>query len=167
MASARNGKIVTVYSYKGGTGRSMILANVAWILASQGKRVLAVDWDLEAPGLHRYFQPFLVDNDLSSSDGVIDFVTDFAMEAMTPIKGQKGEMRDWYIEHANILRYAVSLDWDFPDRGTLDFISAGRQTPSYSSKVNSFNWQNFYDRFGGGVFFEATKEKIRSEYDYI
>jgi len=55
------GKIVTFYSYKGGTGRSMALANVAWILASNGKRVLAIDWDLEAPGLHRYFTPFLLE----------------------------------------------------------------------------------------------------------
>ena len=32
----------------------MALANIAWILASAGKRVLAIDWDLEAPGLHGY-----------------------------------------------------------------------------------------------------------------
>jgi MinD-like ATPase involved in chromosome partitioning or flagellar assembly len=39
-------RIITFYSYKGGTGRSMALANIAWILASAGKRVLAIDWDL-------------------------------------------------------------------------------------------------------------------------
>ena len=44
------GRIITFYSYKGGTGRSMALANVAWLLASNGQRVLAIDWDLEAPG---------------------------------------------------------------------------------------------------------------------
>ena len=42
--TGRDGKVVTFYSYKGGTGRTMALANVAWILASSGKRVLAVDW---------------------------------------------------------------------------------------------------------------------------
>ena len=31
------GQIITFYSYKGGTGRSMALANVAWILASNGR----------------------------------------------------------------------------------------------------------------------------------
>ena len=36
---AAPGRITTFYSYKGGTGRSMLLANVAWILASAGKRV--------------------------------------------------------------------------------------------------------------------------------
>ena len=54
-----NGKIVTFYSFKGGTGRTMALANVAWILASNGLKVLVVDWDLDSPGLHRYFHPFL------------------------------------------------------------------------------------------------------------
>jgi len=37
-----NGKVVTFYSYKGGTGRTMALANVAWILAANGHCVLAV-----------------------------------------------------------------------------------------------------------------------------
>ena len=50
--------IVTFYSYKGGVGRSMALANIAVLLARRGLKVLAVDWDLEAPGLERYFSYF-------------------------------------------------------------------------------------------------------------
>ena len=57
--SPREGQIVTFYSFKGGTGRTMALANVAWILAANGMRVLIADWDLESPGLHRFFQPFM------------------------------------------------------------------------------------------------------------
>ena len=34
----------------------MALANIGYLLATQmGKRVLCVDWDLEAPGLEKYF----------------------------------------------------------------------------------------------------------------
>ena len=47
--------IVTFYSYKGGVGRSMALANVAQWLYLQGARVVMIDWDLEAPGLEAYF----------------------------------------------------------------------------------------------------------------
>lgn len=54
------GSIITSYSYKGGVGRSMALANVSVLLARQGLRVLSVDWDLEAPGLERYFSYFRV-----------------------------------------------------------------------------------------------------------
>lgn len=42
----------TFYSYKGGTGQSLLVANAARYLASLGKRVVAIDFDLEAPGLH-------------------------------------------------------------------------------------------------------------------
>ena len=59
MSESGQGQIITFYSYKGGTGRTMAMANVAWIIASNGKRVLAVDWDLESPGLHKFFHPFL------------------------------------------------------------------------------------------------------------
>src|SRR5262249_22921003 len=82
--STKMGKIITFYSYKGGTGRSMALANVAFILASHEKKVLMIDWDLEAPGLHRYFQPLLIDPELTSTEGLIDFVWDFALDAVTP-----------------------------------------------------------------------------------
>ncbi len=50
------GTVVTFYSYKGGVGRSMALANVAALLAREGKRILVVDWDLEAPGIEKYFR---------------------------------------------------------------------------------------------------------------
>ncbi|MFL6196167.1 MAG: MinD/ParA family protein [Thermoanaerobaculia bacterium] len=40
------------YSYKGGVGRSSLLANAARYLVSLGKGVVALDFDLEAPGLH-------------------------------------------------------------------------------------------------------------------
>jgi hypothetical protein len=43
---------VAFYSYKGGVGRSMLLANAAQYLARAGKGVVALDFDFEAPGLH-------------------------------------------------------------------------------------------------------------------
>ena len=49
------GKIITFYSYKGGVGRSMCLANTAILLAKWQYKVLIVDWDLEAPGLENFY----------------------------------------------------------------------------------------------------------------
>ncbi|OIP35549.1 MAG: hypothetical protein AUK27_04170 [Deltaproteobacteria bacterium CG2_30_66_27] len=43
--------LAVAYSLKGGVGRSTALAALAWHLARKGKKVLAVDLDLEAPGL--------------------------------------------------------------------------------------------------------------------
>jgi len=53
-----SGEVVTFYSYKGGTGRTMALSNLAVLLARQHNStspVLMIDWDMEAPGLHHYF----------------------------------------------------------------------------------------------------------------
>jgi MinD-like ATPase involved in chromosome partitioning or flagellar assembly len=50
------GRIITFYSYKGGVGRSMALSNVGLRLAQgSGLSVTCIDWDLEAPSLHQYF----------------------------------------------------------------------------------------------------------------
>ncbi|MCP4545492.1 MAG: tetratricopeptide repeat protein, partial [bacterium] len=167
MSNVSRGRIVTFYSFKGGTGRSMILANIAWILASNGKRVLAVDWDLEAPGLHRYFEPFLLDRNLENTEGLIEFFDDFMNEALTLTDGDGEGDEDWYIPFTNIMRFAISLDAIFPEGGTLDFVPAGQQNHSYSMRVNSFNWQRFYERHGGGGFLDAVKAKMRIDYDYI
>jgi cellulose biosynthesis protein BcsQ len=161
------GKIITFYSYKGGTGRSMALANVAWILASQGKQVLVIDWDLEAPGLHRYFHPFLIDPDLTSTEGLIDFVWDFAMESVTPTaEGSVSSGSERLAAAADLAPYTVGLDYDF-GKGSLDFIPAGCQGLMYSSRVNSFNWENFYGRLGGGILLEEVRRRLKHDYDFI
>jgi hypothetical protein len=157
-------EIVTFYSYKGGTGRTMAVANVAWIMASNGLRVLAVDWDLESPGLHRYFHPFLRDASLRSTAGVIELVRDYAIATM---QRSGDESPDLIADHARILRYAISLDWPFEHEGTVDFLAAGRQDTSYSETVSTFDWANFFDRQGGIAFLRAVRRDMLANYDYV
>jgi MinD-like ATPase involved in chromosome partitioning or flagellar assembly len=49
------GKIVSIHSFRGGTGKSNISANVAAQLAARGKRVGVVDTDIQSPGIHVIF----------------------------------------------------------------------------------------------------------------
>lgn len=167
MTPRAPGQVVTFYSYKGGTGRSMLLANVAWILASNGCRVLAIDWDLEAPGLHRYFSPFLTDPEMARTDGLIDFFVDYAVVATAEESGTSDDSQ-WYLPHAQLWRYAVPLDFkEFQEPGRLDFVGAGRQGPSYSTRVNEFDWSDFYTRFGGGALMDAVRRDLGQRYDYV
>jgi MinD-like ATPase involved in chromosome partitioning or flagellar assembly len=53
--SGRQPKIVTFYSFKGGMGRTTALAATALLLAQHGRHVLAIDTDIEAPGLATLF----------------------------------------------------------------------------------------------------------------
>ena len=87
------GQIVTFYSFKGGTGRTMALANVAWILAANGERVLIADWDLESPGLHRFFKPFM-DPGVAQRPGVVDFIRKYEWQMREEIDRLAGGRPD-------------------------------------------------------------------------
>lgn len=48
-------KIISVHSYRGGTGKSNTTANLATLLAVAGSRVGVVDTDIQSPGIHILF----------------------------------------------------------------------------------------------------------------
>ncbi|GAA1753989.1 FxSxx-COOH system tetratricopeptide repeat protein [Luedemannella helvata] len=167
---SRHGQIITFYSFKGGVGRTMALANIAWILASTGRSVLAVDWDLESPGLHRYFAPFLADRDLRQSPGVFDAIWRFVNVVMQPAEdGSQAELSVSDIRKAaQARRYATSLErYEFPRGGTIDFMPAGRQGADYSRTLSHFDWDQFYTRLHGDQFLLALADDMRANYDVV
>jgi septum site-determining protein MinD len=50
------GKIIAVHSYKGGTGKTSLSANLAATYARRGKKVCLMDLDFRAPSLHAIFK---------------------------------------------------------------------------------------------------------------
>jgi tetratricopeptide (TPR) repeat protein len=168
----RNGKVITFYSYKGGTGRSLLVANTALILASNNCRVLVVDWDLEAPGLHHYFRPFLTDPSLKSSLGLIDMLTAYWDSLSDQVDEDKVDIQHertkWIARHLDIYQYAVTLNLpDMEGVGDVVFVPAGRQTPAYASKVGNFDWDSFYSEAGGKGLLDAFKELAIKDFDYV
>ncbi len=169
------GRIITFYSYKGGTGRTMALANTAWIMASWGRRVLVVDWDLEAPGLHRFLHPFLDQQRIQTTPGVLNLITDYVraiseeIASATPWILDQPERRErWMRERARIGGALITLDWkNFPPGGRLDYMSAGRQNRDYSAYFSQFDWNLFYDQQFGGEFLDALSAELRRDYDYV
>jgi MinD-like ATPase involved in chromosome partitioning or flagellar assembly/tetratricopeptide (TPR) repeat protein len=183
--SPQEGRIVTFYSFKGGTGRTMALANVAWILAANGKRVLIADWDLESPGLHRFFQPFM-DVQVSDSPGIIDFIRRYAWAAVDAeiapdalhtgseeLEATRESARNTITamidEHIGRVKdYAIPLKWQFPKPGALHFLSPGKQTNGdYEATLSALDWDNFYDNLHGALFFDALRALMKREYDYV
>lgn len=157
------GKVTTFYSFKGGNGRSMSLANVAWALATNGEKVLVIDWDLEAPGLHRYFHPFLEDPDQTRSSGLVDHIWNYVE------KRTRGSTTPSDIE-ALASAESIIQPLELPLRkrtGHLHFIGAGRQDDEYSAKVGGLDWSTFYARFGGEAFLDAMLKWARSRYTHI
>ena len=171
IESAPKGRIVTFYSYKGGTGRSMALANIAWMLALNGQRVLVIDWDLEAPGVHRYFHPFTDDKELLQTEGLIDFVENLAAQAAVSTDPLPDDAVD-IIEYVHPLEWprntASRITWkQFGPRARIDLLTAGRQGPAYARKLAAFNWIDFYERLQGRRLLNAAKAQMRAVYDYV
>jgi MinD-like ATPase involved in chromosome partitioning or flagellar assembly len=48
-------KIISIHSFRGGTGKSNVTANVSALLAAEGRRVGVVDTDIQSPGIHILF----------------------------------------------------------------------------------------------------------------
>ena len=48
-------KIISIHSFRGGTGKSNSSANIATILAMKGHRVGVIDTDIQSPGIHILF----------------------------------------------------------------------------------------------------------------
>jgi cellulose biosynthesis protein BcsQ len=152
MRTPGQGTIISFYSFKGGVGTSTTVANTAWLLASAGKRVAVVDWDLRAPSLHRFFRPFLTDPELVSTEGLLEAALAFS-QPVSVIQ--------------RIQSFVVSVDWDFPNQGALDLLPAGRQDPGYATRASSFAWQPFFDSPGGSSFVQALREELRRDYEYV
>lgn len=158
-------KIISFYSFKGGSGRSMAVANAAWILASNGKSVLVVDWDLETPGLHVYFNGYLAPAGQRESSGVLDMFTAFAAAGQD---ASADNLRALHDEHTDFERYATAVEFDFPDGGSLDYLGPGCMDDAYVRLLHGFDWMSFHDSEDGREYLAALRARmLASDYDYI
>lgn len=154
----KSGKILTFYSYKGGVGRSMALANVAWLLADHDnligekskRRILIVDWDLEAPGLHRFLG--LKDEEVTS--GILDLFYYYK-----EFLGKKVDKVD--DNFINLDKFTISIPKKLTNGLPISFIPAGRQDDKYASRVHGFDWQDFYKNWFGYPFVDYLQRKFR------
>ena len=77
------GKTIAFHSYKGGTGKTTVITNLAARLAMMGKRVCLLDFDLYAPSLITYFQKnpeTYLNNLLAGEVEISDILVDLSSE---------------------------------------------------------------------------------------
>lgn len=120
--------IITFYSFRGGVGRSMAMLNAGYLLARSGRRVLLVDFDLEAPGLTRLIdrQDILKPKPKPTTPkGVVDILHGYLFAKEKSILRAKNPYR-------SLDSYLVQLDIPQPKApsgqpGTLHLMPAGRK----------------------------------------
>ncbi|MDE2852224.1 MAG: ParA family protein [Acidobacteriota bacterium] len=141
--------ITTFYSFKGGVGRTMALVNVAAELANRGKRVLIVDFDLEAPGL----DTFDLGPPTETPRGIVDFVQEYLDSGTAP------DASDFLFESS-----------DFSDNGgRLWIMPSGSPDGSYPARLASIDWNDLYAQHDGYLLFEDLKLQWKAgvEPDYV
>jgi len=131
--------VVTFYSFKGGVGRTMAVANVAMELVKRNKRVLLVDFDLEAPGLST-FPDF---SEAADRLGLVDYITEYVRSGQAPKVEE-------FVAECSVSALEGKKLWVMP---------AGKQGRSYAAKLNSIDWQRLYSEFDGFLMFEDLKNQ--------
>ena len=140
--------VTTFYSFKGGVGRTMALVNAAVALALRGRRVLAVDFDIEAPGL----DTFDVLRPRDEIPGVIDFVASYLDSGQAP-------------DATNFIGECPDLG---EQGGGLWIMPSGRNE-TYAANFNQIDWGDLYEKHDGYLLLEDLKEQWKRivQPDYV
>jgi MinD-like ATPase involved in chromosome partitioning or flagellar assembly len=141
--------VITFYSFKGGVGRTLALANVGAHLALQGKSVLLVDFDLEAPGLDS-FPAFRAHR---NTRGIVEFVTAYIETGVAPI----------------VSDYVANCEIAGGETGRLTLMRSGISDRNYSARLGRIDWQKLYSEQDGFLLFEDLKAQWRDQIrpDYV
>ena len=149
--NSESGVIITFNSYKGGTGRSMALANVAvWLSQQERKKVLMIDWDLEAPGLHIYFADNLENKNSLGLINLFELFNGTANSDFEPVL------------RSNFPEFICKLNFAEAD---LSLLTAGSFDKHYNDKVQCFDWRGFFK--DKNEFFLIWIEYLQQEFDYV
>jgi hypothetical protein len=143
---------ITFYSYKGGVGRSLVVANVAKYLQRFGQKVFTLDFDLEAPGLHYKFALGAKDHLSHIDQGVVDLIYMFCTTSKMP---------------ESLAAYTVEIGDVAADPGRLWLMPAGN-VPSgeYWRRLARISWHDmFYSESAPGIpLFLELKQRIEEEF---
>ena len=150
-------KTVAFYSYKGGVGRSLVVANFARYLARFGQHVLALDMDLEAPGLHHKFCLGEERQSLCVKKGLTDYLAEFQDSNRTP-----EDLQDYLID---VTPASGSL-------GRITLFPAGNVSGvDYWRKLAGLDWHEFFFTEGakGVELFLDLKARLEQQLkpDYL
>lgn len=141
--------VTTFYSFKGGVGRTMALVNAAVELANTGRRVLVVDFDLEAPGL----DTFDILHSETQVPGIVDFVSEYIASGKAP-------------EVTHFIGKSPSIG---EKGGGLWIMPSGAHTKSYATNFSQIDWDALYEQHDGYLLFEDLKEQWKQTIkpDYV
>ena len=158
---------VTFYSFKGGVGRTLALLNVACILAGLGRRVLMIDFDLEAPGLTLFQDKQREEGASRKQPGLVDAIGDFLDDPWSSPVGD-AEPSGFFDDYVSSLDVPEGVQKKEKE-GVLNLVPAGRLDDEYENHLYDLDLEKMFEEGVGRPFFERLKDLIEDSgrYDYI
>lgn len=161
--------VYTFYSYKGGVGRTMALANIADLFYQSGLRVLMIDWDLESPGLERFFSAPERADEILGKLGVMEMLLEYKRRMAKPPSA--GESVPSLSLFEDPQPYIVDVSPESAGKGRLLLLPAGRRIEEhfteYVKAVMAFDWKDFYQNWEGERYLEWLRQRFEEIADVI
>jgi formylglycine-generating enzyme required for sulfatase activity/cellulose biosynthesis protein BcsQ len=143
----------------------MALANIACLFASQReqpRRVLTIDWDLEAPGLHYYLRPLSGEATDPVKKGVVEYFT----RVQELVKDGEASSEDQDAQAESLLEQISFVDFiratSVPN---VDLMPAGHFDASYQSRLAELDWHRIYKQ--APAVFRCFARRLATEYDVV
>ena len=177
------GKTLTIHSYKGGTGKTSVTANLAAMYAKNGSNVCILDYDFRAPSMQVLFKGRAKNSLNDFLDGKCD-ISDALIE-VTKERKTKGKLfiglsnpstealremltkdRKWEM---TALHLTLSAKTTLYEKLNVDYIIFDTSPGIHYSSINALASSDFallvskMDEFD----FEGTKELINGIYDVL
>lgn len=138
--SSRRFRRVVFYSYKGGVGRTTALVHAAFHLARRGKRVVVIDMDVEAPGLHHVLPP---SPERPIRAGLVDYLWERQTKAVDDSSLFETCLVDVLAGEKTEIAYTVE---DAASRAQVHVIPAGRVDGEYVRRLGTLSYEEVLSR---------------------
>jgi hypothetical protein len=125
----------------------MAVADAVTLLAKWGQRVLVVYWDLEAPGLEKFFERWL-SGSRKETPGLVDLMHGLG----------RREPVDWR---------SCLLKITLPEAQRIHLISAGRDDSDYGSRLHALSFEQLFKDHRLGSYLEELRREWTAEYDFV
>jgi hypothetical protein len=162
---SQNGTIIAFTCDRSGAGQTMALSSIALVLAANGRRVLAIDWDTRKPSLPRYLAPFLPSDAITNKSGLIDLLWGYASAAR---RAPPSDIQGLQFRFADVDPSVCAIPGELRMRngGELHILSAG-QEPKRGVRARYFSWRELFDRLHGEGLMTMLFDLLKGRYEHI
>ena len=159
-------KTISFYSYKGGVGRTTLVAQIARLLAALGKKVAVMDFDFDAPGVTAAFNKDI----MSIEGGLFELFKDYSEPDLNDKKSILliERLKNYLIDIDGLVLSGTNND------GFIKILPCGQFNESYWEEIADPKWTTLlakaqeikysFEHFISTTLKNALEKEMKIEY---